>query len=434
MNVLLVYPRYPKTFWSFEYALSFINKKTSLPPLGLLTIAAMLPKDWNLKLIDMNIKELKDDDIKWADLVLISAMSVQKASANEVIQRCKKYGVKIAAGGPLFTVEYELYSEIDYLIIGEGEIVLHKMIEDFMNGITSKVYKAESFVDLRVSPIPYWELIENINDYATLSIQYSRGCPFSCDFCNVTSMFGHKVRTKSSEQIILELEKIYNLGWRGGVFFVDDNFIANKNKVKNDLLPKLILWMKDKGYPFEFLTQVSINIAEDDELIDLMIKAGFDTVFIGIETPNEESLKESSKFQNIKVNMLNSIKKLHNKGLQVQGGFIVGFDNDQEDVFEKQINFIQESGIISAMVGILNAPPGTKLYERLKKENRLVDVIFTGNNTDIFFNFIPKIEPKKLVDGYLKIVNTIYSPTNYYGIYFLCYLNIMLCSLLSWDR
>ncbi|BAI81095.1 conserved hypothetical protein [Deferribacter desulfuricans SSM1] len=413
MKVLLIYPKYPKTFWSFEYAISFINKKASLPPLGLLTIASMLPKDWTLKLIDMNIKKLNDEDIRWADIVMISAMSVQKDSTLEVIKKCKDFGVKIAGGGPLFTVEFEKFKDVDYLFIGEGELHIEDFVYDIKKGVESKIYKSENFADLTKSPAPSWEII-NINDYATLSLQFSRGCPYSCDFCNVTSMFGHKVRTKSSEQILFELEKIYNTGFRGGVFFVDDNFIAHRSKLKNDLLPKLINWMKEKRYPFEFFTQVSINISDDDELIDLMVKAGFDTVFIGIESPNEDSLIESNKYQNVKRDLKKSIIKLHKKGLQVQGGFIVGFDNDREDIFDKQINFIQESGIISAMVGILNAPPGTKLYDKLKKENRLLENIFTGNNTDISINFKPKIEPKKLIDGYLKIVTTIYNPKNFY--------------------
>ncbi len=414
MNVLLVYPKYPNTFWSFKYALEFINKKSSFPPLGLLTIASLLPKDWSLKLIDLNIKNLTDEQIKWADLVIISAMSIQRDSAIEVIKRCKKFKVKVAGGGPLFNVEPNRFNNIDYLILGEGEITIPEFINDFKNGKTKKLYKSTKFADMTLSPLPKWELVENVNDYASMCIQFSRGCPFNCEFCNVTSLFGRKIRTKTAEQIINELNKIYELGWRGGVFFVDDNFVAPRKKVKNETLPALIKWMEEKKYPFEFFTQASIDLSDDDELIDLMIKAGFDTVFIGIETPNEESLIEVKKYQNVKRDLLKSVKKLHKKGLQVQAGFIVGFDNDPPDIFDRQINFIQKSGIMTAMVGLLIAAPGTKLYERLKSENRLLDY-FVGNNTDIAINFIPKIDKEKLIKGYLKIVNTIYSPKIYYN-------------------
>ena len=413
MNVLLIYPKYPKTFWSFEYALEFINKKSSFPPLGLLTIASMLPSEWSIKLIDLNITKLTDEQIKWADLVIISAMSIQIDSANEIIKRCKEFGVKVAGGGPLFNVEPEKFNNIDYLFLGEGEITIPEFINDLKNRKPKKVYISSEYADMTLSPIPKWELIGNINEYASMCIQFSRGCPFNCEFCNVTSLFGHKIRTKTTEQIINELNKIYELGWRGGVFFVDDNFIAAKKKVKNDLLPALIKWMKERNYPFELFTQASINLSDDDEMIDLMIEAGFDTVFIGIETPNQESLIEVKKYQNVKRDLIKSVKKLHKKGLQVQAGFIVGFDNDPPDIFDHQINFIQESGIMTAMVGLLIAPPGTKLYERLKAENRLLED-FVRNNTDIAINFVPKIDKEKLIKGYLKIVNTIYSPENYY--------------------
>ncbi|KAA0259381.1 DUF4070 domain-containing protein [Deferribacter autotrophicus] len=413
MKALLVYPEYPNTFWSFKYALDFINKKASLPPLGLLTIASMLPEDWSLKLVDLNVSRLTDEHILWADLVIISAMSIQKDSALEIIDRCHKYNVKVAGGGPLFTVESDKFDNVDYLILGEGEITVPKFLNDLKTGVPKNVYMPDDYADMVDSPAPKWEALDDINAYASLSIQYSRGCPFNCDFCNVTSMLGNRVRTKTVKQVITELDNMYNLGWRGGVFFVDDNFIAHKKRVKDELLPTLIKWMKKRKYPFEFFTQVSINLADDDEMIDLMVQAGFDTVFIGIETPNEASLNESKKYQNINRNLMDSVRKLHRKGLQVQGGFIVGFDSDPLDIFDRQINFIQKSGIITAMVGLLNAPPGTKLYERLKSENRLLD-IFGGNNTDIFINFIPKIDKEKLVEGYLKIVNTIYSPKKFY--------------------
>ncbi len=412
MKILLVYPQYPDTFWSFKHALKFISKKAAFPPLGLLTVAAMIPRDWQKKLVDMNITSLMDKDIKWADYVFISAMAVQKDSARNVVKRCKRLGARIVAGGPLFTMEREEYQEIDHLVLNEAETTLPLFLQDLKNGCAQHIYTSTEWPDINSTPIPAWELAD-INRYSSMSIQYSRGCPFDCEFCDIVLLNGHRPRTKDKDNILKELDALYNHGWRSGVFVVDDNFIGNKRKLKAETLPAIINWMEERKHPFSLLTEASMNLADDEELMQLMVKAGFDTVFIGIETTNEESLTECGKSQNKNRNMVAAVKKLQNFGLQVHGGFIVGFDNDPLSTFESQINFIQKSGIVTAMVGLLNAPPGTKLHQRLKKENRLVKN-FTGNNTDCSMNFIPKMKYDTLLNGYRNILNTIYSPKKYY--------------------
>lgn len=412
MNILLVYPEYPKTYWSFSYALKFISKKACFPPLGLLTIGAMLPEEWEKRLVDVNVTSLKDRDILWADYVFLSAMIIQKESARNIVDRCRKLGVKVVAGGPLFTCGYEEFADVDHLLLNEGELTLPAFINDIKNGTTRHIYSAEGWADLKTTPAPLWKLI-NANEYATLNIQYSRGCPFNCDFCNITSLFGHTPRTKESGQILRELDAIYETGWRGGVFFVDDNFIGNKKMLKNEVLPALVKWMYERRNPFTFTTEASINLADDEELMQMMVQAGFETVFIGIETPDENSLVECNKLQNKNRDLLTCVRKIQKYGLQVQGGFIVGFDSDNITIFNKMVNFIQESGIVTAMVGLLNAPRGTKLYQRLAGEGRLLRDI-TGDNTDLTMNFIPKMNYTTLLEGYKQVIGTIYSPKHYY--------------------
>lgn len=412
MKILLVYPEYPGTYWSFHYALKFIHKKANLPPLGLLTIASMLPSKWEKRLIDMNVLTLKDKDILWADYVFISAMVVQKESAKDVIKRCKALGTKTVAGGPLFTCDYDEFSEVDHIILNEGELTLPDFLKDRRNGVSKHIYKSEDWADLKMTPIPAWKLID-MKKYSTMNVQYSRGCSFNCEFCNISTLYGRTPRTKQVYQVIQELDALFYLGWRSGVFFVDDNFICNKKKLKEEILPAIIKWMIEKQYPFSFITEASINISDDEELMQLMVKAGFDTVFIGIETPNEESLLECSKFQNKNRDLIKCVKKVQKFGLQVQAGFIVGFDNDSTATFDKLIGFIQESGIVTAMVGLLNAPTGTKLYQRLAQEGRLLKDM-SGDNTDFTINFIPKMDYETLISGYKKVIDTIYSPKQYY--------------------
>jgi radical SAM superfamily enzyme YgiQ (UPF0313 family) len=412
MKILLVYPGYPDTFWSFRHALRFISKKACFPPLGLLTIAAMLPEQWEKKVVDINVSMLKDDDIKAADYVFISAMTVQRKSALEVIARCKRFGVKVVAGGPLFTMEDEFSSDVTHYVLGEAEITLPKFLEDLGKRCAKHVYQCQEHPQLENIPIPLWSLID-MNHYATMNIQYSRGCPYDCEFCDIVSLNGHTPRTKSKDQIIKELDSLYSRGWHGGVFIVDDNFIGNKKKLKSEILPAMAEWSIARGYPFYFYTEASINLADDEELMQAMTKAGFNRVFIGIETPNEESLNECNKYQNRGRDLATSVKIIQNHGFEVQGGFIVGFDNDPVSIFKSQISFIEKTGIVTAMVGLLNAPRGTKLYQRLKKENRLI-TDFTGNNTDCSLNFEPKMKRETLINGYKHILKTIYSPKQYY--------------------
>ena len=412
MKVLLIYPEFPDTFWSFRYALKFIHRKASSPPLGLLTIAAILPEAWEKKLVDMNVKSLEDEDLRWADLVFVSAMSVQKESVKEVIRRCKSAGVIIVAGGPLFTTGYDAFGDVDHLVLREAEITMPRFLKDFGNGVAEHLYTTDKWADMWKTPIPLWGLI-NMKRYASINIQYSRGCPFNCEFCDITMLCGRTPRTKDKDQIIRELESVYASGFRGQVFFVDDNFIGNKKKLKEEILPAIIEWMEIKKYPFSFNTQASIELSDHEDLMQLMVTAGFDVVFIGIETPHEQSLAECSKFQNKNRDLLASVRKIQKSGLEVQGGFIVGFDNDPLTIFDTQIKFIQNSGVVTAMVGILNALPRTQLYERLKREKRLLKET-TGNNTDLAINFIPKMDYDLLINGYKKVLGTLYSPKHYY--------------------
>lgn len=413
MNILLVYPMYPDTFWSFKHALKFVSKKASFPPLGLLTIASLIPEWCNKKLVDMNTSGLKDEDILWADYVFISAMSVQSRSADEVISRCNNLNIKVVAGGPHFTSCFESYNNVDYLILNEAEITLPLFFNDLLTGNPKHIYATEQWADITTTPLPQWDLIA-INNYSSMNLQYSRGCPYNCDFCDITVLYGKKPRTKTKTQVIEELEKLYFTGWRGPVFFVDDNFIGNKVKLKKEILPAIADWMELRQSPFFLNTEASINLADDEELMGLMVKAGFEAVFIGIESSNEESLAECNKSQNINRDLLLSIKKIQQSGLEVQGGFIVGFDNDPVSIFEKLTEFIQDSGIVTAMVGLLNAPKGTELHKRMIREGRLLND-FTGNNTDFSINFIPKMDPDVLMTGYKNILNTIYSPKYYYA-------------------
>jgi len=412
LKILFVYPKYPDTFWSFKHILKAISKKAAFTPLGLLTVAAMLPGRWEKRLVDMNVTLLTDKDIKWADYVFVSAMSVQKESSQEVISRSNELGVKIVAGGPLFTTGYDEFEGVDHFVLGEAEATLPLFLRDLENGSPRHLYTSRRRPDMAHTPVPLWSLID-MKKYSSMSLQYSRGCPYDCEFCDIIVLNGHKPRTKTSTQVLEELEAIYNLGWRRGVFIVDDNFIGNKKKLKSEILPAITDWMSKRKYPFDLFTEASINLADDEELMQFMTQAGFNRVFIGIETPNEDSLIECNKYHNQKRDLVASVKKIQNRGLEVQGGFIVGFDSDPLSIFKSQINFIQNSGITTAMVGLLNAPRGTRLYQRLKQENRLLQSM-SGDNMDGSLNFTPKMNYETLINGYKNILNTIYSPKVYY--------------------
>ncbi len=410
MRVLLIYPEFPDTFWSFKHALKFIHKKAAYPPLGLLTLGAMLPKEWSIRLIDVNVTRLTEKDLEWAEVAFISGMVVQRESARQIITRCRESGVRVVAGGPLFTSEYEQFEGVDHFVLNEAELTLPRFLVDLEKGRAERVYKTSAFSDIRETPPPMWELA-HLKRYASMSIQFSRGCPFDCEFCNITALFGHRPRIKTTGQIIAELDALYSLGWRGQVFVVDDNFIGNKRFLKTRLLPALIEWQKDKR-GIRFNTEASVNLADDETLMGMMVAAGFDAVFIGIETPDEGSLTECNKNQNKHRDLLESVKLIQRAGLQVQGGFIVGFDNDTHSIFQRQIDFIQKSGIVTAMVGLLQAPAGTRLYERLRQEGRLLGNM--SGDTDGTTNIIPKMDLDTLREGYRSIMRHIYTPKHYY--------------------
>ncbi len=414
MNVLLIYPEFPATYWSFKHALKFVGKRSSFPPLGLLTVAAMLPKDWNLRLVDVNVNPLRDKDLQWADMALISGMVVQKKSAKEIIGRCKTAGVRTVCGGPLFTCEPESFPEADHLVLNEAELTLPPFLADLRLGTPKPRYESRELPDLHETPVPRWDLVD-MKRYASMSLQFSRGCPFDCEFCNVTALFGHRPRIKTSAQILAELDAIHKGGWNGSIFFVDDNFIGNKRFLRHDLLPALIKWQHADGRKkrIPFFTEASINLADDTDLMNLMSQAGFDTVFVGIETPAEEGLAECNKKQNKGRDLIECVKVIQRHGLQVQAGFIVGFDSDTATIFQRQIDFIQKSGIVMAMVGILQAPVGTRLYERMKKEGRLLGHA-SGDNANGATNIKLAMPVDKVTDGYRKIFENIYLPKPYY--------------------
>lgn len=412
MRVLLLYPRFPDTFWSLRHALKFVRKESALPPLGLLTVAAMLPSDWELRLVDLNVRRLRPVDLAWADLAMISAMGVQGDSARELVAACHGAGLKVVAGGPLFTAEPERFPEVDHLVLNEAELTLPAFLADLAAGRAERVYRSRQFADVRGSPVPRWDLLD-MGRYYAMGVQYSRGCPFNCEFCNVTTLFGRTPRTKSPGQVIAELDSLKQAGWRGGVFFVDDNLIGNRKAVRTELLPALVRWRRTNRLTTSFNTQASINIADDPSLLSLLADAGFDTVFIGIETPDNDSLVECGKVQNRRRDMVRDVRTIQRAGIQVQGGFIVGFDSDGPSIFRRQIDFIQETGIVTAMVGLLQALPGTALFERLQRAGRLRGS-GSGDNVDGTTNIIPTMDPAALYDGYRDILRSIYAPRHYY--------------------
>ena len=410
-NIVLIYPEFPDTFWSFKYALRFIHKKASLPPLGLMTVAAMLPSHWPKRLIDVNVRKLRDKDLAWADYAFVSGMTIQRESARRIIARCVEAGVKVVAGGPLFTIEREEFEGVDHFVLNEAELTLPAFLADLERGCPERVYTASGFADMMETPPPLWRLAD-LDRYAMMSVQFSRGCPYNCEFCNVTALFGHKPRVKTVPQILTELGTLYDTGWRGSVFFADDNLIGGRVRFKTELLPALIRWRKGKkGMPFT--AQVTINLADDEELMLMMARAGFDTVFVGIETPDAESLAECGKKQNMSRDLVEDVKRIQHAGIKVHGGFIVGFDHDTPSIFQRQIDFIQKSGIVTAMVGLLQAPPGTRLYERLGKAGRLLDRM-SGDNVDGTTNIVPVMNLDMLRKGYGELLRYIYSPKPYY--------------------
>ena len=412
MNTLLVYPEFPDTFWSFKHALAFARKKASFPPLGLLTLSPMLPTHWNRRLIDMNVRSLTVADIKWADVVMASAMYVQKDSLRQVIELSKVHGKKVVVGGPYTSMAIDDLKSADHIFIGEAEPTFSGFLEDLANGNARRVYEANERPSLDQTRVPDFGLAE-MHQYSDMCVQYSRGCPFNCEFCDIIEIYGRVPRTKSNAQMLAELDELLCLGWRGDVFIVDDNFIGNKKNVRK-LLPELSEWSARNKHPFSFITEASINLADDEQLLAQMRSANFRQVFIGIETPVGESLKEAQKGQNMRRDLVDSVRKIQRFGMEVMAGFIVGFDNDPNDIFERQIEFIRESAIPIAMVGLLAAIPATQLWRRLEREGRLTGQEHTGSNTDCMLNFVPKIDSTVLIEGYKSIVRNIYNPREYY--------------------
>ena len=411
MKALLVYPEFPDTFWSFKHALPFQGKRSAYPPLGMLTVSAMLPASWERRVVDLNVHRLKDSDIDWADVVMFSGMMVQGPSMQEAMARAKRRGRRTVVGGPIASAHDPAIAEADHVVEGEAEELIARLAVDLERGEARKHYKAAQLPDLTRVPLPHLELV-NLRKYSAMAVQYSRGCPFTCEFCDIIEIYGRRPRTKTPDQVCAELDQVYHLGWRGPVFLVDDNFIGNKKSVKL-LLPRLVKWMRDHKFPFSLFTEASLNLAEDEELLRLMREAHFTRVFLGIETPVEASLKETTKFQNLRKGLLDSVRLIQSYGIEVMAGFIVGFDNDPPDVFDRQIQFIREAAIPLSMVGLLSALPNTQLWRRLKAEGRLLKQSL-GSNTLADMNFIPKMDTEELLAGYRRILETIYSPREYF--------------------
>jgi radical SAM superfamily enzyme YgiQ (UPF0313 family) len=410
-KILLVSPETPDTFWSFKHAVRFVSRKASMSPLGLLTVAAMLPPEWELKLVDMNVQRLKDEDLRWADYVLLGAMIVHKESVRDIAARCAALGKTVIAGGPLFTTGHEAFPEIPHFVLGEAEEIMPQVVADLRCGRFQRVYQGTHRPDIAHTPVPRWDLID-LSHYVTMSVQFSRGCPFDCEFCDIIVMNGRVPRTKKPEQMIAELEALRRRGWDAMVFVVDDNFIGNKARTRA-LLQAIIDWRARTRTNIGFLTEASMNLADDPELCRLMVQAGFKKVFVGIETPDAEALEECRKLQNRNRSLVNSVQVLQRAGLEVMGGFIVGFDSDKHDIFKRQFEFIQSSGVATAMVGLLTALPQTRLWQRLKHEGRL-EAESSGNNTDAALNFKPKLNREYLQSGYRDLVKKLYEPRNYY--------------------
>jgi radical SAM superfamily enzyme YgiQ (UPF0313 family) len=371
----------------------------------------MLPRDWELKVTDLNVTSLADRDIDWADYVFISAMIVQADSARKAIARCTRRGRKVIAGGPLFTTGHDQFPEVQHFVLGEAEDLIPALITDLLAGTPQPVYASDERPDITQTPVPRWDLV-NLKAYVLMPLQFSRGCPFNCEFCDIIVMNGRVPRLKTPAQMIAELDSLVDQGWRDPVFIVDDNFIGNKAKVKV-LLAELIAWRQRRGFGLQFTTEASLNVADDPELLDLMVRAGFKKLFIGIETPQEESLLECAKIQNTRCNMMDAVKTIQRAGMEVMGGFIVGFDSDEPGIFERQIKFVQEAGVVTAMVGLLTALPGTRLFSRLQREGRILEHS-TGNNMDVILNFVPKLDRELLVEGYRSLVKHLYTPQAYY--------------------
>ena len=435
-KALLIYPEFPPSYWSEKYALEFIGRKAAFPPLGLLTVAALFPPRYELKVIDMNVEPLTDEHLAWADYAFLSAMIVQKNSFHEVAQRCKARGLPVIAGGPYPTSYADTITDVDYLVRGEVEDFFSGFLDELERGIAPAVSEAPrdakglpSRPNITHAPIPRYDLID-LKQYGAMALQFSRGCPFDCEFCDITALFGRLPRTKSNEQVIAEMQYLYGCGWRGSVFFVDDNFIGNKARARA-LMPAITAWQKEHGRPFFFYTEASVNLASMPDLMDGMTGAGFDMVFLGLETPNPKLLLDIGKGQNVKQDnpdfLLNAVRTIQQHGIEVTAGFIIGLDGDDEAGFQAQVDFVQKAGIPTAMVGLLNALKGTKLYDRYRREGRLLQES-TGNNLAMSLSYVPTIDAGRLIASYRKVLASLYDRTlsNYFE---RCYV-----LLSNWER
>ena len=409
-NALLVYPRQPPTYWGANFALDILGVKSAFPPLGLLTVAAMFPPEYALRVVDMNVTSLDDADLEWADMVFTSTMIVQRTSLEDVIARCNRAGVPVVAGGPHPTTFHDEIEGVTHFVLDEAEEVFPEFLRDLANGTAKAMYREPRKPDVTRTPVPRFDLID-MKSYWSMGVQFSRGCPFDCEFCDIIKLYGQVPRTKTPDQIVEEFDSLYRLGWRGSVFLVDDNFIGNKREAMK-LLPVIAEWQKARGYPFALHTEASVNLARMGKLMDVMVEAGFDTVFLGIETPNPKALLKTKKPQNTSKRddnyLFNAVRRIQGKGIQVQGGFILGLDGDDEGVFDAQIEFIRDAGIPVAPIYLLTALKGTDMYERLKREDRLVDVPIGTNAT--ILNFRTEMDRRTLIEGYMRVTATLYDP------------------------
>jgi radical SAM superfamily enzyme YgiQ (UPF0313 family) len=411
MNALLVYPEFPDTYWSFKHALKFLGKRAAQPPLGLMTVAALLPAKWNKRLVDTNVERLRDRDLAWADVVLLSGMHIQRDSLAAIVDRCRARGLRTVVGGPIASSLSYADLKADHVVIGEAEALIAALALDLEHGTAKPIYQAAERPEMTTSPLPDLSLIK-MHRYSTMAVQYSRGCPFNCEFCDIIEIYGRRPRTKAVAQVIAELDQLRAAGWREAVFIVDDNFIGNKARAK-ELCVALAQWRSQYKTSFDFNTEASLNLADDPELMQLMKDAGFVSVFLGIETPDESGLIAANKLQNTRRSLLDSVATIQSYGMQVMGGFILGFDTDREDIFDRMVDFIQKSGIPVAMVGLLQAMPGTQLFRRLRNEGRILDA-GAGDNTGDKLNFLPHMDADKLIEGYRSVLKRIYSSSAYY--------------------
>ncbi len=417
MKALLLYPSFPQSFWSYDRFMEIAGLKSVIPPLGIITVAALLPEDWEIKFYDRNVNKETDDDWKWCDIVILSSMLAQRTDFHALIQKAVRLGKKVAVGGPYPTSvpEDALASGANYLILDEGELTVPQFLEAISAGKEAGIFRSVEKPDVTKSPIPRFDLLRR-DDYFQMAIQFSRGCPFNCEFCDIITLYGRTPRTKEPSQTLAELQTLYDLGWRGSLFIVDDNFIGNQRNVKR-MLRELIPWMEAHQYPFTFITEASVNLAEDAELLDLMVKAGFYAVFLGIETPDQDSLQVTRKIQNTRNPLAEACEKINSAGLLIYAGFILGFDGERSGAGSRIQAFVEETSIPQPMVGILQALPNTALWNRLKNEQRLVEGgkggIVESGDQNILMNFTPTRPIAEIAGEYVESFWRLYEPTNY---------------------